>query len=118
MTKQKSIERLALFMGWRKTTVSGMRGVEWAWTSAKTDPASFTCAEDYWDPFTRIDDAMMVAEKIGGLILEHCDEDCWEGSFPNPKTKIPMWGDRPNKAPAEAIALAALAYLDAMEKTK
>jgi hypothetical protein len=59
-----------------------------------------------WDPFTRLDDAMMVAEKIEADIHLRRIGNEWVANFGSASHGLA-------KNPAEAIALAALAYLDA-----
>lgn len=119
MTTQKSIERLALFMGWeiRRSTTSGWGGAKKAVPFVEFQNANQLVLGVSWNPFTRLDDAMMVAEKIGGLGLEHVPgpgPNYWLASF----VKKLIVGPAEAATPAEAIALAALAYLDATEKTK
>lgn len=69
------------------------------------------------DPFSNLSDAFMVAEKIGGLLLEH-DEVTknWVATFPGEsvsKCRIDLL--QHGKTPAEAISRAALAWLSARE---
>lgn len=110
MTTQKSIKRLAVFMGWNLARMAGPSG-------AVLVEEPVTRETRWFDPFTRLDDAMMVAEKIGGLGLEHVPgpgPNYWLASF----VKKFIVGPAEAATPAEAITLAALAYLDATEKTK
>lgn len=113
MTTQKSIERLARFMGWHRGKYSD------SWYRQKEEVAPYEdsrAAPSTWNPFTRLDDAFMVAEMIGGLTLQHgAAEGCWYASF---NVGVFINTTRNGRSPAAAIALAALAYLDAMEKTR
>lgn len=113
MTNQKQIERLARFMGF-EIWPAALGGL-----SVKTN--KYADWEPF-DPFTRLDDAMMVAEKCVGdergiesqafsleTISSWGTNEKWCGKFPF--EGIIKFG----KTPAEAITLAALAYLDATE---
>lgn len=100
--RTSEIERLAnskLVMGWKK--LNGNR--QWQ------------CKFDYykWDPFKKLDDAMMVAEKIGLLNLRHATiKNSWIAYLGG--CKFSKYG----QTAAEAIALAAIAYLDWKEKQR
>jgi len=99
MSKQTDIERLARFLGWTSDDFVGGRLVG---TVTK------------FDPFTRLDDAMMVAEKIGGCSMCQMKRGGpWSASFDEDFAADSM-GE--SLILAEAITLAALAYLDATEK--
>lgn len=106
-TRREAIERLARFC-----RLNILRYGDSVWI--KTTRWKFGY---FFDPFTRLDDAMMVAEKIGGLGLEHVPgpgPKYWLASF----LEKFIVGPAEAETPAEAITLAALAYLDATEKTK
>lgn len=98
--KVKDIERLAnspLVMNWRK--LNG--GRKW---QCKFDSYN-------WNPFGELEDAMMVAEKIGLLNLRQVPaKDLWIAYLGG--CKFSNYG----KTAAEAIALAAISYLNMMEK--
>ena len=101
MTRRAEIERLARFMGWRMSSLDN--GV------VHDDKNNIVR-----DPFTRLDDAMMVAEKITEknqdfVLHRHPSDGCWFAKFEF--CGVIQHGD----TPAEAITLAALAYLSAAE---
>lgn len=116
--KNTDIERLARFMGYEYVPEEGQSGCGEYWRSIDEDGS-----QPHWDefdPFTCLNDAMMVAEKIGGLVLTALPEMSdpnkkWDASFwkaPGGKSYTSAFGD----TPSEAIALAALAYIEATEK--
>lgn len=118
MTRQNDTERLAMFLGYQfgKMTKNGL--------------VIYYEPRGYFDPFVSLSDAFLVAEKIrekdeyahfelkahGGrraLRSTHGDWFCNMNS-----NMFPAWSGRLVKSPSEAIALAALAYLDARENKK
>ena len=114
MTKQQKIERLARFVGGVRLGFR-INDKRWVVTSPVDKGAS-----RLFDPYTRLDDAFMVAEKIVGpaevkFILEaHGDTNApgrWWAYFDRTclgGRDIHGYGHEP----AEAIALAADAYLE------
>lgn len=101
MTTQKSIERLARFVG-IENFEQRQAGAGMTWP---------------FDPFTRLDDAMMVAEKIGGWDFRQVEPGIISASFTrNRFVSISETLVSISETLPEAITLAALAYLDATEK--
>lgn len=117
--RHEAIERLARFMGRHKCAAGGFCDLESCSTGHGLKHLS---NDNEFDPFTRLDDAMMVAEKIHslkknryGLNLMLSEDGRWIGRFPVNGFYLE---NKYSKVPAGAITLAALAYLDATEKTK
>ena len=97
MNKRKDdIKRLAKFMGDVIEISAHTGNVYWPDGSR-------------WDPSASIEDAMTLAEKIKGLKLYQKKDARWVAFFTPSRGAFGF-------TPAEAITLAALAYLDATEK--
>lgn len=113
MTHQKEIERLARFMGYEYVPEEGQSGCGEDWRPIDDDGA-----KPHWDefnPFTRLEDAFMVAEK---MVDAGCEMTIWShpGGFGCRIGTRGCCAKDGHGKPAEAVALAALAYLDATEK--
>lgn len=105
MSRKDDVERLARFMGWEYEP--GKFRITDICFSVKMLQAHF-------DPFTRLDDAMAVAEKIKSpyFVLVRGAGHKWSVTIGNdPSDAVRVLA----KTLAEAIALAALAYLSATE---
>jgi len=107
-TKRAAVERLAKeVMGWRYDDRGGLH----PWRAGEADAPAAT---KFWDPFSNLSDAFMVAEKIGYLSLQHGKpENYWYANF-NGTEFCNL--TRNAKTAAEAISNAALAWLDARRK--
>ena len=126
MTRRAEIERLARFMGGVRV---GFRINDKRWVvTAPGDKGE----SRLFDPFTRLDDAMAVAGKVmahgngfsfGFRLETHCEnsEEKWNAFFPSITSAPPYEEMNPvanfgeGNSAAEAITLAALAYLSATE---
>lgn len=108
------IERLARFIGYEYVPEEGQSGCGDSWRPIDDDGSHGHL--DEFDPFTRLDDAMMVAEK---MIARDCDFKLWNHDL-GFGCRIGTLGcsakDGHGKTTAEAISLAALAYIEATEK--
>lgn len=96
MTRQESIRRLARFMGGKKTYLYA----PWYMIGSST-----------WNPFTRLDYAIAVAEKIGTFKLDKYPQDYRATLYTPGGVHLALGNTLP-----EAISYAALRYLDATEK--
>ena len=114
MTKQQKIERLARFVGGVRLGFR-INDKRWVVTSPGDKGAS-----RLFDPYTRLDDAMMVAEKIARgdgkgdslhtvMMIRNPTTEHWGAKFNPYDYENYFYAD----TLAAAIALAADAYLDA-----
>lgn len=129
--RSDDIERLAKFMGWEFTP--------WPWQKGKPKTGYrfnergecwriFNVGHSndvLWDPLTRLDDAMMVADKIGSgnsidawmftlMNWSYYGDKSYTAEFFNSHLEKKAKGT--DKTLPGAIAIAALAYLDAIGK--